>query len=63
MIIIHLTLAGDRKSPDFYRAKHKHHFDPGPTLVMFKVDKVVIMQQGCHINAYHLMQQYITIVI
>ena len=41
----------------------KQYFDPGPTLVRYAVDKVVIMQQGCHINAYHLMQQYITIVI
>jgi len=29
----------------------KHHFDPRPTQVRYKVDKVVIMQQGCHINA------------
>ena len=41
----------------------KHYFDPRPTLVRYEVDKVVIMQQGCHINAYHLMQRYITLVI
>jgi len=29
----------------------KHHIDSGPTQVRYKVDKVVIMQQGCHINA------------
>jgi hypothetical protein len=29
----------------------KHYFDPGPTQVRYKVYKVVIMQQGCHINA------------
>jgi len=29
----------------------KHQFDLGPTQVRYKVDKVVIMQQGCHINA------------
>jgi len=40
----------------------KHHFDPGPTWVRYKVEKEIIMQQGCHSNAYHLMQQYITIV-
>jgi len=29
----------------------KHQFDLGPTQVRSKVDKVVIMQQACHINA------------
>jgi len=29
----------------------KHYIDPGPIQVRYKVDKVVIMQQGCHINA------------
>jgi hypothetical protein len=29
----------------------KHHFDPGPTWVRYKLDKEIIMQQGCHINA------------
>jgi len=28
----------------------KHYFDPEPILVRYKVDKVVIMQQGCQIN-------------
>jgi len=29
----------------------KHYFDAGPIQVRYKVDKVVIMQQDCHINA------------
>jgi len=28
-----------------------HYFDPGPIQVRYMVGKVVIMQQGCHINA------------
>jgi len=29
----------------------KHYFDPGSIQVRYKVDKVVIMLQGSHINA------------
>jgi len=29
----------------------KHQFDSGPTQARYKVDKVVFMQQGSHINA------------